>query len=79
MNLLKVTQTFATEDQALDYLVKARWPKGVHQARTRYATQPKRQQGCDRLRIGLWMASPEGETRKSQPQRRTERIRGTVH
>jgi transposase-like protein len=29
MNLLKVTQTFATEDQALDYLVQARWPKGV--------------------------------------------------
>ena len=29
MNLLKVTQTFATEDQALDYLIKQRWPKGV--------------------------------------------------
>ena len=29
MNLLKVTKTFATEDQALDYLISARWPKGV--------------------------------------------------
>lgn len=29
MNLLKVTQTFATEDAALDYLIKQRWPKGV--------------------------------------------------
>lgn len=29
MNLLKVTQTFATEDMALDYLIKQRWPKGV--------------------------------------------------
>jgi len=29
MNLLKVAQTFATEDQALDYLVASRWPKGV--------------------------------------------------
>src|ERR1039457_3879211 len=29
MNLLKVTQTFATEDQALDYWVQTRWPEGV--------------------------------------------------
>jgi transposase-like protein len=29
MNLLKVTQTFATEDLALDYLISQRWPKGV--------------------------------------------------
>jgi transposase-like protein len=29
MNLLSVTKTFTTEDQALDYLVKQRWPKGV--------------------------------------------------
>ena len=29
MNLLKVAQTFATEDQALDYLVHSRWPDGV--------------------------------------------------
>jgi len=29
MNLLQVAQTFATEDQALDYLVHARWPSGV--------------------------------------------------
>lgn len=29
MNLLTVSKTFATEDMALDYLVNARWPKGV--------------------------------------------------
>jgi transposase-like protein len=29
MNLLSVAKTFATEDDALDYLVKARWPQGV--------------------------------------------------
>lgn len=29
MNLLKVSQTFNTEDAALDYLIKQRWPKGV--------------------------------------------------
>jgi len=29
MNLLKIAQTFKTEDQALDYLVAARWPEGV--------------------------------------------------
>jgi len=29
MNLLNVTQKFQTEDAALDYLVSARWPKGV--------------------------------------------------
>jgi transposase-like protein len=29
MNLLTVSKTFATEDLALDYLVNARWPKGV--------------------------------------------------
>src|ERR1017187_10680111 len=29
MNLLKVVQTFATEDQALDYWVQTRWPEGV--------------------------------------------------
>ncbi|HZW94294.1 MAG TPA: IS1595 family transposase [Candidatus Eremiobacteraceae bacterium] len=29
MNLLKVTKTFTTEDAALDYLIKQRWPKGV--------------------------------------------------
>jgi hypothetical protein len=27
MNVLKVAQTFATEEQALDYWVKLRWPK----------------------------------------------------
>lgn len=30
MNLLKIAQTFATEDMALDYWIKARWPNGVH-------------------------------------------------
>lgn len=29
MNLLKIAQTFTTEDQALDYLVASRWPDGV--------------------------------------------------
>ena len=29
MNLLAVTKTFTTEDAALDYLIKQRWPKGV--------------------------------------------------
>ena len=29
MNLLQVAKTFATEDQAIDYLVNARWPNGV--------------------------------------------------
>ena len=29
MNLLKIAKMFATEDQALDYLVAARWPEGV--------------------------------------------------
>lgn len=29
MNLLKISQAFSTEDQALDYWVKTRWPKGV--------------------------------------------------
>ncbi len=29
MNLLNVTRTFTTEDQALDYLIKQRWPNGV--------------------------------------------------
>src|ERR1039457_1050710 len=29
MNLMSVHQQFATEDDALDYLVKSRWPKGV--------------------------------------------------
>src|ERR1019366_10401795 len=29
MNLLSITQTFTTEDAALDYLIKARWPEGA--------------------------------------------------
>lgn len=29
MNLLTIAQTFATEDQALDYLIQSRWPDGV--------------------------------------------------
>jgi transposase-like protein len=29
MNLLSVAKTFATEDQALDHLIKSRWPDGV--------------------------------------------------
>jgi transposase-like protein len=29
MNLLKITQKFKTQDEALDYLIQARWPNGV--------------------------------------------------
>ena len=29
MNLLKISQAFSTEDQALEYWIKTRWPKGV--------------------------------------------------
>jgi transposase-like protein len=29
MNLLNVTRNFRTEDEALDYLIKQRWPQGV--------------------------------------------------
>lgn len=29
MNLLTICKTFATEDQALDYLINQRWPDGV--------------------------------------------------
>jgi transposase-like protein len=29
MNLLSIAKNFATEDQALDHLVKYRWPDGV--------------------------------------------------
>lgn len=29
MNLLHITQNFQTDDQALDYLIKQRWPNGV--------------------------------------------------
>ena len=29
MNLMSVHQQFSTEDEALDYLVKSRWPDGV--------------------------------------------------
>lgn len=52
MNLLKIAQTFATEDQALDYLVSARWPKGVrclaceHDKVYRIDTRGKTQKPC---------------------------------
>jgi transposase-like protein len=29
MNLLSITKTFTTEDEALDHLIKSRWPDGV--------------------------------------------------
>ena len=52
MNLLKIAQTFATEDQALDYLVTSRWPKGVrclacdHDKVYRIDTHGKTQKPC---------------------------------
>lgn len=38
MNLLNVTQKFRTEDEALDYLIRARWPEGVRCLACDYAT-----------------------------------------
>lgn len=52
MNLLNVCQKFATEDAALDYLVSARWPKGVrclacdHDKVYRIATKGKTGKPC---------------------------------
>lgn len=52
MNLLKIAQTFATEDQALDYLVASRWPDGVrclacdHDKVYRIDTHGKTQKSC---------------------------------
>ena len=52
MNLLKIAQTFATEDQALDYLVASRWPDGVrclacdHDKVYRIDTHGKTQKPC---------------------------------
>jgi transposase-like protein len=52
MNLLSVVQKFATEDAALDYLVSARWPKGVrclacdHDKVYRIATKGKTGKPC---------------------------------
>ena len=37
MNLLNVTRKFRTEDEALDYLIKQRWPEGVRCAYCRSA------------------------------------------
>jgi transposase-like protein len=38
MNLLNVTRNFRTEDEALDYLIKQRWPNGVRCLACDYAT-----------------------------------------
>jgi transposase-like protein len=38
MNLLNVTRKFRTEDEALDYLIRARWPEGVRCLACNYAT-----------------------------------------
>lgn len=38
MNLLNVTQKFKSEDDALDYLIRARWPEGVRCLACNYAT-----------------------------------------
>jgi transposase-like protein len=52
VNLLKVTQTFKTEDAALDYLIRQRWPKGVrclacdHDKVYRIATRGKTGKPC---------------------------------
>jgi transposase-like protein len=52
MNLLNVTQNFASEDAALDYLVSARWPSGVrclacdHDKVYRIATKGKTGKPC---------------------------------
>src|SRR5579864_6742610 len=52
MNLLAICKTFSTEDQALDYLIKQRWPKGVrclacdHDKVYRIATKGKTGKPC---------------------------------
>lgn len=52
MNLLKITQTFQTENEALDYLIKARWPNGMrclacgHEKVYRIATVGKTGKPC---------------------------------
>jgi len=38
MNLLNVTRNFRTEDEALDYLIRARWPEGVRCLACNYDT-----------------------------------------
>jgi transposase-like protein len=50
MNLLKVAQTFATEDLALEYWIKTRWPDGV------------RCLACDNAKV--WGISTKGKTGK---------------
>jgi transposase-like protein len=52
MNLLNVTRNFTTEDQALDYLISQRWPKGVrclacrHEKVYKIATRGKTGKPC---------------------------------
>jgi transposase-like protein len=52
MNLLNITQTFKTEDEALDYLIMQRWPDGVrclacnHDKVYRIATKGKTGKPC---------------------------------
>src|SRR5579864_227912 len=52
MNLLAICKTFSTEDQALDYLIKQRWPKSVrclacdHDKVYRIATRGKTGKPC---------------------------------
>ena len=52
MNLLAICKPFATEDQALDYLIKQRWPEAVrclacdHQKVYRIATRGKTRKPC---------------------------------
>ena len=52
MNLLSIVKEFATEDDALDYLIKRRWPEGVrclgcgHEKVYRIATRGKTGKPC---------------------------------
>ena len=58
MNLLSVTKTFKTDDEALDYLVKQRWPSGVkclacgHAKVYRIATRGKTGKPCRLFECG---------------------------
>jgi transposase-like protein len=58
MNLLNVTKNFKTEDEALDYLIRARWPEGVrclacdHDKVYQIATRGKTNKPCRLFECG---------------------------